>query len=118
MDTEVLNKIAIDAVTKFGKTSAHAVSITEFTDTTDLSDRKWVNLIADVKDFLEATKEITFDENTDRFADLVHTIRDADQFAFMHILGAMSRLRELHPIGETLARWVEITKIRKELKPA
>lgn len=115
MDPSILESIAHKAVTLFGKTSAHAITITELpeVDKIDHSDEKYAKLINDLKAFLEELKPVTFTDGTDAFAFTLRRIREADQFAMMHILSVMSKLRSVEPIGSTLDRWIEITKQRK-----
>jgi cell division protein FtsX len=117
MDPTTLEQIAQNAVVMFGKTSTHAITITDMPDAEhiDLHNPRYKRLIRDIKEFLEMIESITYNgEETDQFAHVLRTIRTADQFAMMHILSAMSKLRGLHPIVDTLKRWVEITHHRKE----
>lgn len=117
MDSSTLEAIVGNAVMMFGKTSQHAITITDLPDAehVDLHDPRYTKLVCDIKTFLLELQPLTFKgDDTEEFAIVLRTIREVDQFAMMHILSAMSKLRGLHPIGETLARWVEITKQRKQ----
>ncbi len=115
MDSSTIEGIVRSAVALFGKTSTHAVTITDLPeqDKIDLHDQRYIKLVHDIKALLKELQPITFCNNTDDFALVLRTIRETDQFAMMHILSAMSKLRGLYLIGDTLTRWVEITKQRK-----